>query len=56
MYENGKMRPVEAVLGKGEDRIKDKIVWGGSNLRHIANIFVNVTMYPWYNYNVLINK
>jgi hypothetical protein len=26
------------------------------NLRYIATTFVKVTMYPWYSYNMLINK
>jgi hypothetical protein len=53
MYENGTRRSVETVLRRGGG-------WGrgmkGMSLRHTGSIFVNVIMYPQYNYNMLINK
>jgi hypothetical protein len=39
-------------MGKEEIKQKD----GGVNLRYIVSAFVNVTVYPQYNYNMLMNK
>jgi hypothetical protein len=55
MYENGTMKPDETVLRRGRKRINKKN--GEVNLTKIyCKHFVNVTMCPWYNYNMLIIK
>jgi hypothetical protein len=46
MYENGKMRTVETILRMG---VKENDGGGVST-------FVNVTMYPQYNNNMIIKK
>jgi hypothetical protein len=51
-YSCMKMESNESVVRRGEGVIKEKA--GGVNLRHVS--FVNVTVYPWYNYNMLIKK
>jgi hypothetical protein len=42
------------MISAGRGVIKEKD--GGVNLQYIVSTFVNVTMYAWYNYNMLINK
>jgi hypothetical protein len=44
MYENGKMRPVETILGMGEGEIKND--GGGEFNCYPVRTFVNVTIYP----------
>jgi hypothetical protein len=46
------MRPVETVVRKAGRRIKEKD--GRDEIYH--STFVNVTMNPWYNYNMQISK
>jgi hypothetical protein len=51
MYENGKMRHVETIPGMGEGGER----WRGwIQLGYIVRTFVNVTMYPQYNNNMII--
>jgi hypothetical protein len=53
MYENGTMRPVETVLRRVGGRRKME----GMNVsKYVVSSIVNMTMYPQYNYNMLINK
>jgi hypothetical protein len=52
MYENRTMKPTEIVLRRGEGRIKEK--YGRGKSTYIINIYVNVTMYLLYNYNMII--
>jgi hypothetical protein len=54
MYVNGKMRPVEIILRMGGGGIKEND--RGVNLRYVVRTFVNVTMYPQYNNNMIIKK
>jgi hypothetical protein len=49
----GTMRPLETVLRSRERRRKEKD--RGMTLRYIVSNFTNVTMSPWYNYNMLTN-
>jgi hypothetical protein len=54
MYENGKMRPVITIPGmEGEG---DKGEWwrGWIQLWYVVRTFVNITMYPQYNNNMII--
>jgi hypothetical protein len=48
MYKNGKMRPVETILRKGERRER-RMVEGVNSTKIYCKYFVNVTMYPQYN-------
>jgi hypothetical protein len=52
MYENGKMTPVETILGMGERELRRMMEWMNSSMIY----FVNVTMYPQYNNNVIIKN
>jgi hypothetical protein len=52
MYENGKMRPVETIWGIGGEGIKEND--GGGEFNYDVRIFVNVTMYPQHNNNMII--
>jgi hypothetical protein len=54
MYINEKMRPVETVLGMGEEGIKNDR--GGEFNYDSVKSFVNVTMYPQYNNNLKKGK
>jgi hypothetical protein len=49
------MRHVKTVLRRGRGRRKEKD-GRGVNLRSIISTFVDVIIYPLYNYNMLINK
>jgi hypothetical protein len=55
MFENGKMRPVESIPGIGRGRIRRMMEEGTSTMIYCKN-FVNVTMYPQYNINMIIKK
>jgi hypothetical protein len=46
MYVNGKMTPVETILGMGEGRIKENDVEFKYDILDIIS-FVNATMYPY---------
>jgi hypothetical protein len=50
MYENVTMRPTETVPSIKRRGIKEKD--GRVNLRYIVSTFINITMYPCYNYNM----
>jgi hypothetical protein len=53
MYENGTMRPAESVPGVGGGGIKEND-GGWIQLWCIVTTFINVTMYPKYNNNMII--
>jgi hypothetical protein len=55
MYESRTRRSIESVLTKGGKKIKEKN-GGPLSLRYIVRTFVNATMYPQYNYNMLKNQ
>jgi hypothetical protein len=46
------MKPVEIVLRRGRKGKREQD--GGVNLRYIVSTYVNITMYPLYNYYMLI--
>jgi hypothetical protein len=50
MYENGKMRSVETILGLGVGRIK-KNDTGENSIMTYCKFFLNVTIYLHYNNN-----
>jgi hypothetical protein len=54
MYENGKMRHAETTPGMQEGEIKETD--GGGGFNYDITTFVNVTMYPQYNNNMIIKK
>jgi hypothetical protein len=55
MYDNGKIRLVEIVLRRGgEGGSKEKDGEGKSKI--YRKHFANVTAYPQYSYNMLMNK
>jgi hypothetical protein len=51
MYENGKMRPVETVPGMGEKGEKEND--RGDEFNYDIRTFVNITMYPQYNNDII---
>jgi hypothetical protein len=54
IYENRSMKPVEIVLRWG-DREEGRMM-EGVKLRYIVNTYVNISMYPLYNYYMLIKN
>jgi hypothetical protein len=55
MYVNGRMRPVETILGMGGVGIGEND--GGGKFNYdILRTFVNVTLYPQYNNKKIHNK
>jgi hypothetical protein len=52
MHENGTMRPVETILRMGGEEIKEND-GGVSLIRYIISAFVNVSLYPHYNSNII---
>jgi hypothetical protein len=55
MYKNGTKRPVKTILKRGRGGIKEKDGRDKTKLRYTVSTFTNVTMYPQYNYIILIN-
>jgi hypothetical protein len=51
---NGKLRPLETIPGIEGGGIKEKD--GGGKSRYIINTYMTITVYPLYNYNMLIIK
>jgi hypothetical protein len=54
MYENGKMRLVETIPGMEGGGAKGEWWKGLIQLWYIVRTFVNVTMYLWYNNDMMI--